>query len=106
LWRAFPATSLSLCATSSPANRSNSLEALSPTKMLAVRRNNTVFTLTQLFRKSHMIILVFWREIIRESRSLDRENNTPTRTGEKPKGGIFSDFADSSVTTPTARAFI
>jgi hypothetical protein len=54
-----------------------------------------------------MIILVFGRGMIRES--VHQTVKTTIRLGrvKNKRRGIFSDFADSSVTPPpTARAFI
>ena len=51
LWPGLPATSLSFCATFSPANQSNSWEALSPLATVAGAAGNTVFTCTQYVEK-------------------------------------------------------
>jgi hypothetical protein len=51
LWPELPATSLSFCATSAPARRSNSWEALSPLATVTGALENTVFTYTQLVKK-------------------------------------------------------
>ena len=60
LWRMFPATSLFLCAISSPADRSDSFGNSSPTPRLTRRRGKSVFTLTQVaLHKYHFLELAF-----------------------------------------------
>jgi len=66
-WPIHLATSLSWCAISSPANRSNSLGALSPLATVAWRRGNTVFTHTQMTQRFYIFPLAVGRGNARNS---------------------------------------
>jgi hypothetical protein len=59
LWPRLPATSLSFCATFSPANRSNSCEALSPLATVAMAPGKAVFTYTQYVQKISQLFACF-----------------------------------------------
>jgi hypothetical protein len=66
-WPGLLATSPSLCAISSPANRSNSLGALSPLATVAGRRGKAVFTQTQMTRRFNIFRLAVLAAIDRNS---------------------------------------
>jgi len=66
-WPRHPATSLSWCAISSPANQSNFLGALSPLATVAGQRENTVFTHTQITQRFCIFPLAVGRGNARNS---------------------------------------
>ena len=74
-WQKFPATSLSLCAVFSPANRSNSLECPSRSLTVAQMRGQSVFTQTQMTLRFCFLVLEFCEGGFRNLSRMNRKSD-------------------------------